>query len=116
MDNATDTQQDVYEAWKALFNDPEEATEELFEQAYIGQFFDTEELAKYLVDDAGIADPDDFWKGKDDHPLAPYYQFNYAMYGRDLELGGDVFDIQIAVPVGTAGHTFWTNHYFWTNV
>jgi antirestriction protein len=113
---ATELRQAVYEAYKALQNDPDEMTEEQFDQAYIGEFFDTEELAHYLVDDAGIADPDDFWQGKEEHPLAPYYFFNYAMYGRDLDLNGDVYSVEIAVPFGTAGHTITSTHYFWTNV
>jgi antirestriction protein len=115
MSTIDTAQQDVYEAWKDVFNDPEEATEELFEQAYIGQFFDTEELAKYLIDDAGMADLD-YMTSKIDDALAPYFRFDYAMYGRDLDLGGDVYSIQIQVPIGTAGHKITNNHYFWTNV
>ena len=106
----------VYKAWRAQLNDDKDKTLELFEQAYIGEFFDTEELAHYLVDEEGLADADGFWQGKEDHPLAPYYFFNYAMYGRDLDLNGDVYTIEIAVPFGTAGHTITSTHYFWTNV
>jgi antirestriction protein len=114
--NITDTaQQAVYEAWKAELNDPEDMTEEQFEQAYIGEFFDTEELAKYLIDDAGMADLD-YMTSKIDDSLAPYFRFDYAMYGRDLDLGGDVYSIEIQVPFGTAGHTMKRTHYFWTNV
>jgi antirestriction protein len=115
MSTIETAQQAVYEAWQDVFNDPEEATEELFEQAYIGEFFDTEELAKYLIDDAGMADVDGLINQIDDS-LAPYFRFDYAMYGRDLDFGGDVYSIEIQVPFGTAGHTMKRTHYFWTNV
>jgi antirestriction protein len=105
----------VYKAWKAQLNDDEDKTLELFEQAYIGEFFDTEELAKYLIDDAGMADVDSIINKIDDS-LAPYFRFDYAMYGRDLELGGDVYLIEERKPIGTAGHTISSKHYFWTNV
>ena len=105
----------VYKAWRAQLNDDEDKTLEQFEQAYIGEFFDTEELAKYLIDEAGMADLD-YMTSKIDDALAPYFRFDYAMYGRDLDFGGDVYSIQIQVPIGTAGHTLTNNHYFWTNV
>lgn len=115
MSTIDTAQQDVYEAWKDVFNDPEEATEELFEQAYIGQFFDTEELAKYLIDEAGMADVDSILNKIDD-ALMPYFRFDYAMYGRDLELGGDVYTVDTFKPLNNTGYKIRGTHYFWTNV
>jgi antirestriction protein len=99
MDNATET---IYKAWKHNTED-EDRSEERFEEVYIGQFYSLEALAEDVLYDSGSVD--DFWEGKDKHPLAYYFRFDYEMYGRDLELNGDVYSIE------QAGET----HYFWAH-
>jgi len=104
----------VYEAWKDILNDDEDKTPEQFEQAFIGEFYGDEELGEYVAEN--MASVDEFWEGRGDHPLAGYFKFDYAMYGRDLQIGGDVYSIKIKVPMGTAGHMITRTYYFWTNV
>ena len=74
-----------YEAWLAycdilVFNDPkvEEAEED-----YIGEFKDFTELAEHLVDETGVLS---------NAPTALVAYFDYEAYGRDIRLGGDVWE------------------------
>ena len=105
----------VYEAWRSERDEDGDQTRERFDEALIGEFFDTEELAKYLVDEAGMADVDDLINKVDSH-LAPYFKFDYAMYGRDLDFGGDVYTVELQLPIGTAGHTIKRTFYFWSSI
>ena len=109
------TKAEIYTAWveytgDTKFEDAEFSTEENAEVwlsesgAYFGQYDGYEELAHAVVDDSGMGD--DFWKDKEDHSLAPYYFFNYEMYGRDLDLGGDVWSTEIDGET----HWFWSNY------
>ena len=104
----------VYEAWKDLQVDDDETTRERFEEALIGEFYSYAELAEYILDESGSAS--DFWQGKDEHHLANYFKFDYEAYGRDLDFGGDVYTVELQLPIGTAGHTIKRTYYFWTNV
>jgi antirestriction protein len=105
---------DVYEAWKVEQDYSDQATRERFDEAYIGFFYDLEDLGKHVAEESGSID--DFWQGKDEHHLAYYFKFDYFAYGRDLDLGGDVYSIEERKPIGTAGHSIQGWHYFWANV
>ena len=98
MDTATET---IYKAWKhnTSFTDN---SEERFHEVYIGQFYTLEQLAEHILE--GTGDVESFWQDRGDHPLAYYYKFDYEAYGRDLELGGDVYSIEQAGEL----------HYFWS--
>lgn len=74
-----------FEAWEAYceilcWNDPkvEEAEED-----YIGKFRNATELAEHLVDSTGVLS---------NAPTALVAYFDYEAYGRDLTLGGDVWE------------------------
>ena len=101
MDTATEA---LYKLWKDYQSPNADTSEETFEQAHIGQFYGYEALAEHVLYDSGSVD--DFWQGKSDHPLAYYFQFDYGMYGRDLDLNGDVYSLELEGD----------QHYFWTNV
>ena len=66
---------------------------EKVEESYIGEFFNTTELAEYL-EMVGILDLSGI-------PKELQYYFDHESYGRDLELGGDVWSSHF--------------HYFWSN-
>jgi antirestriction protein len=98
MDTATET---IYKAWKHNTED-EDKSEDRFNEVYIGQFYSLEALAENVLYDTG--DVDDLLNKVDSH-LAPYVVFDYQMFGRDLELSGDVYSIE------QEGET----HYFWAH-
>jgi antirestriction protein len=62
-------------------------------ESYIGEFFNTRELAENL-EEQGVLDLSGI-------PKELQYYFDYESYGRDLELGGDVWSSDF--------------HYFWSN-
>jgi Antirestriction protein (ArdA) len=72
--------------------------------AYFGQYDNYTELAEALVDDSGAVE--DFWHERDNHSLAPYFKFDYEQYGRDLDLGGDLWSEEIDGKT----HWFWSNY------
>jgi hypothetical protein len=105
----------IYKAWVEYTNDTkyEDADNEdennaeawlSSSGAYFGQYDNYIEIAEALVDDSGAVD--DFWAGKDDHSLAPYFKFDYEQYGRDLDLSGDIW----ALEVEGKTHWFWSNY------
>ena len=98
MDIATGT---IYDAWKGYQGPDAELSEEEFEANYIGRFYGYEALAEEVLYDTGIIETFDDLVNR--HPLASYYRFDYQMYGRDLELNGDVYSIEIDGNL----------HYFW---
>jgi antirestriction protein len=102
----------VYEAWRSERDEDADQTRERFDEALIGEFFSYEELAKYVLDEDYV---DDLLNKVDDH-LAPYIRLDYEGYGRDLDFSGDVYTVELQLPIGTAGHTIKRTHYFWTNV
>lgn len=104
----------VYEAWQEEQADSADKGRERFDEAYIGFFYDLKDLAEYVVEESGSVA--DFWHDRSEHHLAYYFKFDYFAYGRDLEMGGDVYSIEERKPVGTAGHSMTGWHYFWANV
>jgi antirestriction protein len=107
------TLDDVYEAWKVEQDYSDQATRERFEEALIGEFYSYAELAEHVLE--GTGDVDDLLNKVDSH-LAPYLTFDYQMFGRDLDLSGDVYTIELQLPIGTAGHSIKRTYYFWANV
>jgi antirestriction protein len=115
MSNTNTAQKAVYEAWKDYQSEGADTSQERFEEAYIGEFYGYEALGEYLINDSGMADLD-YITSKIDDSLAPYFKFDYGMYGRDLDYSGDVYTVDTFRPMGTAGHQIRSTHYFWTNV
>ncbi len=72
--------------------------------AYFGQYDNYIEIAEALVDDSGAVV--DFWESRSDHSLAPYFKFDYEQYGRDVDLSGDIW----ALEVEGKTHWFWSNY------
>jgi hypothetical protein len=114
----------IYKAWvkytgNTKYEDPENSDDINAEAwlsssgAYFGQYDNYVELAEAVVDDSGMAS--DFWQGREDHSLASYFKFDYEQYGRDLDLGGDLWSTEVEVPIGTAGHTMKQTHWYWSN-
>jgi antirestriction protein len=103
----------VYEAWQEEQGENADTSRERFDEAYIGFFYDLKDLAEFVLDGSGMVE--DFWAGREDHSLAYYYKFDYFAYGRDLEMGGDVYSIEERKPIGTAGHSLTGWHYFWSH-
>jgi hypothetical protein len=109
------TKAEIYKAWveytgdttyqDAEFSDEDNA-EAWFDNsgAYFGQYDNYTELAEAVVDDSGMAD--DFWQGRSDHSLAPYFKFDYEQYGRDLDLGGELWSTEIDGDT----HWYWPNY------
>jgi antirestriction protein len=79
---------DFYTEWEDIDN-----WHEKVEENYIGEFFNTRELAEHM-EEQGILDLSGI-------PKQLQYYFDYESYGRDLELGGDVWSMDF--------------HYFWNN-
>ena len=104
----------MYEAWRAERDEDADQTRERFDEALIGEFFSHADLAEYVVDE--LDSVSDFWQGKDEHHLANYFKFDYEGYGRDLEWGGDVYTVELQLPIGTAGHTIIRTYYFWSSI
>jgi hypothetical protein len=109
------TKAEIYTAWVEYtgdtkyqdeqFTDEENAEIWLSESgAYFGQYDGYTELAEAIVDDSGTID--DFWHERDNHSLAPYFKFDYEQYGRDLDLGGDLWSTEIDGET----HWFWSNY------
>jgi hypothetical protein len=105
----------IYKAWveytgNTMYEDAEHSDDNNAEAwlsssgAYFGQYDDYTELAEAIVDDSGMAS--DFWEGRSDHSLASYFKFDYEQYGRDLDLGGDLWSTEIDGKT----HWFWSNY------
>ena len=62
---------------------PDKATLEAAEDCYIGEFDSLTHLAERLCDDLGILDQ---------MPENLRFYFDFEKYGRDLQLGGDVWE------------------------
>ena len=103
----------VYEAWRDGIDEDTNQSRERFDEALIGEFASYEELGQHVLYDTG--DVDDLLNKVDSH-LAPYLTFDYQMFGRDLELSGDAYTVELVLPIGTAGHTIKRTYYFWTNI
>ena len=103
----------VYEAWRDERDEESPLHRERFDEALIGEFYSHAELAEHVLDDTG--DVDDLLNKVDSH-LAPYLTFDYQMFGRDLELSGDVYTVELQQPIGTAGHTIKRTYYFWSSI
>jgi antirestriction protein len=103
----------VYEAWQSEQDAHTTHTRERFDEALIGEFYSHAELAEHVLDNTG--DVDDLLNKVDSH-LAPYLTFDYQMFGRDLELSGDVYTVELQLPIGTAGHTIKRTYYFWSSI
>jgi antirestriction protein len=79
---------DYYSTWENI-----DEWKDKVQESYIGEFFNTRELAEHM-EEQGILDISGI-------PKQLQYYFDYESYGRDLELGGDVWS------------SHW--HYFWNN-
>lgn len=75
-----DIDDDVKEAFMHLFD---EWNEDRCRDSYFGEFDNRTKMAEQLVDDMGILD---------EIPENLRYYFDCEAYGRDMELGGDVFE------------------------
>ena len=82
--------EDVKEAFMYLFD---EWNEDRCRDSYIGAFDNRTKMAENFVDDTGLLD---------EIPENLRYYFDYEAYGRDMELGGDVFEHN--------RHWFWRNY------
>jgi antirestriction protein len=103
----------VYEAWRDEIDEESDQSRERFDEAYIGEFYSLEELAQHVLED------NDYLfslENQIDQSLAPYITFDYAMFGRDLDLNGEIYTVELQLPIGTAGHTIKRTHYFWTSI
>lgn len=103
----------VYEAWQSERDEEGDLSRERFDEAYIGEFYSLEELAKHVLED------NDYLfslENQIDQSLAPYLTFDYQMFGRDLDLSGDVYTVELKQPIGTAGHTITRTYYFWSSI
>ena len=85
-----DIDDDVKEAFMHLFD---EWNEDRCRDSYIGAFDNRTKMAENFVDDTGLLD---------EIPENLRYYFDYEAYGRDMELGGDVFEHN--------RHWFWRNY------
>lgn len=66
------------------------ATEDKFDDAYLGEYDSTESYAEHLLDDLGLYDTID--KAVPDS-LRPYVRIDTAGFARDLELSGDIIAV-----------------------
>ena len=82
----------VYQAWRSERDEDADQTRERFDEALVGRFYSYEALAEHVLYDTG--DVDDLLN-KVDSRLAPYVIFDYQMFGRDLELSGDVYSVEL---------------------
>ena len=85
-----DIDDDVKEAFMYLFD---EWNEDRCRDSYIDKFDNRTQMAEHLVDEMGLLG---------EIPENLQYYFNYEAYGRDMELGGDVFEHN--------RHWFWRNY------
>ena len=85
-----DIDDDVKEAFMYLFD---EWNEERCNSTYIGEFDNRTKMAEQFVDEMGLLS---------EIPENLQYYFDYEAYGRDMELGGDVFEHN--------RHWFWRNY------
>lgn len=85
-----DIDDDVKEAFMYLFD---EWNEDRCRDSYIDKFDNRTKMAEHLVDEMGLL-------GEIPENLQCY--FDYEAYGRDMELGGDVFEHN--------RHWFWRNY------
>ena len=100
----TETALDIaYKAWRDERDEDSDLSRQRFDEALIGSFYSYETLAEHVLFDTG--DVDGLLCKVDDH-LAPYITFDYQMFGRDLELSGDVYSVEVA----------FEKYYFWSNI
>lgn len=108
------TKTEIYKAWLAHTGDATYQNAEFIiednavawfdnSSAYFGQYDTYAELAEALLDESGAVDE---VLGKVDDSLAPYITFDYEMYGRDLDLGGDLWSEEIDGET----HWYWSNY------
>jgi antirestriction protein len=103
----------VYEAWQDVQDIHTTFTRERFEEALIGEFYSYAELAEHVLDGSGLIED---IESQIDSNLANYFKFDYEGYGRDLDWGGDVYTVELQLPIGTAGHTIKRTYYFWSSI
>jgi antirestriction protein len=93
----------VYKAWVYGIDEDADQSRQRFDEALIGRFYSYEALAEHVLYDTG--DVDDLLN-KVDSNLAPYVIFDYQMFGRDLELSGDVYSVELDDET----------YYFWSSI